>query len=110
VPLGMVSQVRVDPPLLNWIYVDKDTMELKYGNKTASVAHHIGPWDWTEDEEGITFDETEAFVAVEDPATHQWQLYYDMDDDGLSRFVPKGRRKFEISLERTMIPGAQGGK
>ncbi|KIW70561.1 hypothetical protein PV04_02819 [Phialophora macrospora] len=110
VPLGLVSQVQEDPPLLNWIYVDKDTMELKYGNKSASVEHHVGPWDWTEDEEGITFDETEAFTAVEDPVTRQWQLYYDMDDDGLSRFVPKGRRKFQISLERTLIPGAEGGK
>ncbi|EXJ62227.1 hypothetical protein A1O7_02660 [Cladophialophora yegresii CBS 114405] len=110
VPLGLVSQVQEDPPLLNWIYVDKDTMELKYGNKSASIEHHVGPWDWTEDEEGITFDETEAFTAVEDPATRKWQLYYDMDDDGLSRFVPKGRRKFQISLERTLIPGAEGGK
>ncbi|KIY02102.1 uncharacterized protein Z520_02240 [Fonsecaea multimorphosa CBS 102226] len=110
VPIGLVSQVRDDPPLLNWIYVDKDTMEIKYGNKSASIEHHVGPWDWTEDEEGITFDETEAFVAVEDPSTRQWQLYYDMDNDGLSRFVPKGRRKFQISLERTLIPGAEGGK
>ncbi|ETI23911.1 hypothetical protein G647_05718 [Cladophialophora carrionii CBS 160.54] len=110
VPLGLVSQVQEDPPLLNWIYVDKDTMELKYGNKSASIEHHVGPWDWTEDEEGITFDETEAFTAVEDPATRKWQLYYDMDDDGLSRFVPKGRRKFQVSLERTLIPGAEGGK
>jgi hypothetical protein len=110
VPLGLVTQVQDDPPLLNWIYVDKDTMELKYGNKSASVEHHVGPWDWTEDEEGITFDETEAFTAVEDPATRKWQLYYDMDNDGLSRFVPKGRRKFQISLERSLIPGAEGGK
>ncbi|OAP56077.1 hypothetical protein AYL99_09256 [Fonsecaea erecta] len=110
VPIGLVSQVRDDPPLLNWIYVDKDTMEVKYGNKSASIEHHVGPWDWTEDEESITFDETEAFVAVEDPSTRQWQLYYDMDNDGLSRYVPKGRPKFQISLERTLIPGAEGGK
>jgi len=110
VPIGLVSQVRDDPPLLNWIYIDKDTMEIKYGNKSASIEHHVGPWDWTEDEESITFDETEAFVAVEDPSTRQWQLYYDMDNDGLSRFVSKGRRKFQISLKRTLIPGAEGGK
>ncbi|KIW90045.1 uncharacterized protein Z519_09476 [Cladophialophora bantiana CBS 173.52] len=110
VPIGLVSQVRDDPPLLNWIYVDKDTMELKYGNKSASIEHHVGPWDWTEDEEGITFDDSEAFTAVEDPSTRQWQIYYDMDNDGLGRFVPKGRRKFQVSLERSLIPGAEGGK
>jgi len=106
VPIGLVTQVSDDPPLLNWIYVDKDTMELKYGNKTASIDHHVGPWDWTEDEEGITFDETQAFTAVEEPQTRRWQIYYDMDNDGLSRFVPKGRRKIQISLERTLMPGA----
>lgn len=106
IPIGLVSQVRDDPPLLNWLYVDKDTMELKYGNKSASIEHHVGPWDWTEDEEGITFDETEDFTAVEDPQSHKWQIYYDMDNDGLSRFVPKGRRKIQVSLERTLIPGA----
>lgn len=106
IPIGLVSQVREDPPLLNWLYVDKDTMEVKYGNKSASIEHHVGPWDWTEDEEGITFDETEDFTAVEDPKTHKWQIYYDMDNDGLSRFVPKGRRKIQVSLERTLIPGA----
>jgi hypothetical protein len=108
--MGLVSQVRADPPLLNWIYVDKNTMELRYGNKTASIEHHVGPWDWTEDEQGITFEGTDAFWAVEDPATRQWSLYYDMENDGLSRFVPKGRRKFQIGLRRTMMPGTQGGQ
>ncbi|EXJ90099.1 hypothetical protein A1O3_03168 [Capronia epimyces CBS 606.96] len=105
VEIGLVTQVQDDPPLLNWIYVDKDTMELKYGNKTASVAHHVGPWDWTEDEEGIVFDGHERFTAVEDPKTHKWQIYYDLDDDGLSKHVPN-RTKISVSLERTLIPGA----
>ncbi|KIX07385.1 uncharacterized protein Z518_02038 [Rhinocladiella mackenziei CBS 650.93] len=106
VPIGLVSQVQDDPPLLNWIYVDRDTMELKYGNKSASIDHHVGPWDWTGNEESITFDEAEGFTAVEDPNTHQWRIYYDMDNDGLSRFVPKGRQKIPVSLERTLLPGA----
>ena len=106
VPLGLVSQVADNPPLLNWLYVDKDTMELRYGNKSTSIVHHVGPWNWTEDEEGITFDETEAFTAVE-TERGQWQLYVDMDDDGLSKYVPKGKRKFGISLERTLVPGGE---
>jgi len=109
VPLGLVSQVQDDPPLLNWIYVDKDTMELKYGNKTASIEHHVGPWDWTEDEDRITFDEMEAFTAVEDPVTRRWQIYFDMDGDGLKRFVPEGRRRLQVSLERALIAGTGAG-
>lgn len=100
-----MSQVQVDPPLLNWIYVDKETMELRYGNKSKSVEHNVGPWDWTEDQEGVIFDEMEAFTAVEDAASGRWQIYFDMDDDGLKQYVPKGRRKFQISLERSIIPG-----
>ena len=105
VPIGLVSQVRDDPPLLNWLYVDKDTMELKYGNKSASIEHHVGPWDWTEDEKTITFDESKDFTAVQDPKTRRWQIYYDMDNDGLSRFVPKGRRMIQVSLQRTLLSG-----
>ncbi len=104
--MGLVSQVRDDPPLLNWIYVDKDTMEIKYGNKTASIAHHVGPWDWTEDEEGIVFDGKATYTVVEDPKTHKWQFYLDMDNDGLSNYVPKNRRKVYVTLKRTLIPGA----
>ena len=104
--MGLVSQVAVDPPLLNWIYVDKHTMELKYGNKSASITHNVGPWDWTEEEEGVTFDELESFTAVQDPNTKKWQVYWDIDDDGLKQYVPKGRQKLQISLERTLIPGA----
>lgn len=82
-------------------------MELKYGNKSASIEHHVGPWDWTKDEEGITFDgKAKRFIAVEDPKTHKWQLYYDMDKDGLSSFVPSERLKIQVYLRRTLVPGA----
>lgn len=106
-PLGLVSQTRADPPLLNWIYVDKDTAELKYGNKSQSIEHHVGPWDWTKDESKITFSKKQLFIAVEDPRSKIWQLYYDVDDDGLSRFVPGKKRKVYVDLLRTETPGTQ---
>ncbi|KAJ7460160.1 hypothetical protein FB451DRAFT_506498 [Mycena latifolia] len=34
--IGLVSTISTDPPELNWIYADGDTLELKYGNKSAS--------------------------------------------------------------------------
>lgn len=106
VPLGLVSQTRADPPLLNWIYVDKDTMEVKYGNKTASIEHHVGPWDWSDDERVIIFDDAAQFTAVQDPATRRWQLYQDMKEDGLAGYIPKGRRKVQVNLIRTLMPTA----
>jgi hypothetical protein len=113
-PLGLASQVQDDPPLLNWIYVDKRTMEVKYGNRTDSREHYVGPWDWTEDDEGeevapadankgVTFEGWEGFMAVEDPESKEWQVYFDKNDDGLKGFVGPDRRKFQISLERTMV-------
>lgn len=103
-PLGLVSQVAVDPPLLNWIYVDKATMEVKYGNKTASVAHNVGPWDWTEDQKTVMFEESAVFTAVEDAATKRWQIYLDMVGKGLSEVVPKARRMLSVRLQRTELP------
>ena len=110
-PLGLVSQVQDDPPLLNWVYVDKATMEVRYGNRSESREHHVGPWDWTEDEEeepgeankGVTFEGWEGFTAVEDAESKEWQVYFDRKDDGLAGYVGKERRKLQISLERTMV-------
>lgn len=114
-PLGLVSQVQDDPPLLNWIYVHKDTMEVRYGNRSDSREHYVGPWDWTEvedDEElepgeepnkGVTFEGWEGFTAVEDPESKEWQVYFDKNDDGLKGYVGRERRKLQISLERTMV-------
>ena len=81
-------------------------MELRYGNKSASIAHHIGPWDWTEDETVVTINDIEGFTAVETvPGSKKWQVYLDNDEDGLSRYVPKGRQKLRIKLERTLMVG-----
>jgi hypothetical protein len=112
-PLGLVSQVQDDPPLLNWIFVDKGTMEVRYGNRSVSREHYVGPWDWTEDDEedvepaeankGVTFEGWEGFMAVEDAASKEWQVYFDKNDDGLKGYVESGRRKLQISLERTMV-------
>ncbi|KAK2813846.1 hypothetical protein FQN50_000247 [Emmonsiellopsis sp. PD_5] len=103
--LGLVSSVSTDPPMLNWIYVDKDTLELKYGNRTQSRPHLVGPWDWTEDRVGLTMKGVEGFVAVEEEGGEGegvWGVYFDEDGDGLRRRVG-GRRVVEISLKRTMV-------
>src|ERR1700761_6624459 len=63
---GLVSTISNDPPMLNWIYVDKNTLELKYGNRTQSIQQIVGAWDWTEDEAGVTLDGWEGFCAVEE--------------------------------------------
>lgn len=119
-PLGLVSQVQDDPPLLNWIYVDKATMEVRYGNRSESREHRVGPWDWTEDDaedevapaeanKGVTFEGWEGFTAVEEPQSREWQVYFDKNDDGLKGYVGRERRKLQISLERAMVAQEEDG-
>ena len=105
--MGLVSQVQDDPPLLNWIYVDKKTMEIKYGNKSASIEHEIGPWDWTEDEVQVVFDDAKAafinaFYAVE-RVPGKWQLFFDMKGDELKGYVPTNMKKVLVELHRNLI-------
>lgn len=87
--------------MLNWIYVDKDTLELKYGTRAHSREHHVGPWDWTDDEVGLTFEGWEGFVAVEEEKG-KWALYFDRGDDGLKSLKGK-RRVLGCSLERKLL-------
>jgi hypothetical protein len=90
----------VDPPVLNWIYVDEDDLMLKYGNKTQSMPHIFAPWDWTDDEQYLTLESWEGFVALEE-SSGTWVLCYDIDDDHLMD-VRDGRRVLECDLERQL--------
>lgn len=108
--MGLVSQVWDDPPLLNWIYIDKNTMEVKYGNKSASITHNIGPWDWSEDEVQIVFDDMDAafinaFYAVE-RLPGKWQLFFDMKGDQFAGYLPAKVTKIQVELHRNLIVAA----
>lgn len=101
---GMVSTITRDPPVLNWIFAHRETLQFMYANRTGSIAHHVGDWDWTEEfgpDSCITFDGWEGFVAVEED-NGAWGLYFDMNDDGLAK-VKKGRKVVEVTLYRRVI-------
>ncbi|KAG2421021.1 hypothetical protein HFD88_000637 [Aspergillus terreus] len=80
--LGLVTTISDDPPMLNWIYADKDTHELKYGNRSQSVAHVVGPWDWADEEKTVTLEQKRGFVAVEED-DGAWAVYFDRSGDEL---------------------------
>ncbi|KAJ7200755.1 hypothetical protein GGX14DRAFT_536335 [Mycena pura] len=101
-PLGLVSTISVDPPELNWVYADADTLELKYGNKTASQAHIPGPWDWTDDRGAVVLDGWEGIVAREE-TPGVWALYYDEDDDHLAQAHGSAGRVAEVELQRRLL-------
>jgi len=100
-PLGLVSTISREPPELNWVYVDKNTLELKYGNKTQSIPHIFSPWDWTQDRQGLTLEGWEGFVALEE-SSGVWVLCYDRKDD-LLEGLRGGRHVVECTLERRVL-------
>ncbi|KAJ6489039.1 hypothetical protein C8R45DRAFT_901948 [Mycena sanguinolenta] len=106
-PLGLVSTISKDPPELNWIYVDRKTLDVKYGNKTASQNHIPGPWDWTDDQEGLMLDGWEGFVVLEE-SPGVWVLHYDRDEDHLRQARGTKGAVVEVSLNRRVLkqPGS----
>ncbi|GAP90772.1 hypothetical protein SAMD00023353_4700210 [Rosellinia necatrix] len=96
---GLVSTISDNPPMLNWIYVDRNTYELKYGLRTDAQEHLTGPFDCTRQDRRMTLEGWEGFVAVED-YPGMWALYFDRDDDGLVTKVPMGTRVLEVELTR----------
>ncbi|KAL9100193.1 MAG: hypothetical protein Q9163_004399, partial [Psora crenata] len=102
-PLGLVSTVTDDhPPMLNWIYVDKGTREVKHGNRSQSKTHIVGPWGWDAGEEGgaggLTLEGVEGGVAVE--TENGWEVRW---EDKNGRFGSRGKQVLKISLERKML-------
>ena len=101
-PLGLVSTISKEPPMLNWIYVDKNTREVKYGNRTQSRAHIVGSWGWDAGEEGgaggLTLEGGEGAVAVE--ADDGWEIRWEDEDRNIG---VNGSLRLTVSLERKML-------
>ncbi|CEI40183.1 hypothetical protein FVEN_g1334 [Fusarium venenatum] len=96
---GLVTTISDDPPFLNWIYIDKNTYEVKYGVRADTEGHITGPFDCTKQDRRMTCENWEGFCAVEElPGI--WALYYDRDDDGLRSKVAMGTRVLEVELTR----------
>ncbi|KAF4954066.1 hypothetical protein FSARC_12233 [Fusarium sarcochroum] len=96
---GLVTTISDDPPFLNWIYVDKNTYEVKHGVRADTEGHITGPFDCTKQDRRMTCQGWEGFCAVEElPGI--WALYYDNDDDGLKSKVAMGTRVLEVELTR----------
>ena len=92
-------------PKLNWIYADSATREIKYGARADAKQHTVGPWDWTEDEQGLTLEDEEGLVAVEEEkGGYGWAVYWDKEDDRLKQWgVLEEKRVLRCSLERRIV-------
>lgn len=101
---GMVTTISHDPPFLNWVYVDRNTYEVKYGIREESDPHRAGPFDCTKIDRRLIFEGWEGWIAVqEDEGSGLWALYFDCDDDGLrggGRVGSQGKRMLEVEIWR----------
>jgi hypothetical protein len=97
---GLVSTISDKPPVLNWIYVDTETFEVKYGVRANAQQNLHGPFDCTRQDRRLTFDGWEGFCAVEVKPS-RWALYFDHNDNGLQGKVPISTRILEIELSRS---------
>lgn len=105
--------------MLNWIYVLLPTRELRYGNRTASIKHTVGPWAWDVGDDdaskgegkckddnggGLTLEGREGCVAVE-VEEGGWQLFWE-DEEGR---IPglEGKRRLQVSVERVFAEGVE---
>ncbi|TEB24239.1 hypothetical protein FA13DRAFT_1639037 [Coprinellus micaceus] len=105
-PLALVSTIKPDPPELNWIYADRNSLHLAYGNKTKSINNIHGPWDWTSSQDALTLEGWEGFVAVEE-SPGVFYIAYDQNDNHLASQGVKGR-VVEVGLKRVLEPKKQG--
>ncbi|KAJ5216267.1 uncharacterized protein N7498_002674 [Penicillium cinerascens] len=111
---GLVTVSGEETPTLRWVFLDKNTHELRWGGRPDSEGHVCGPFDWSKDETYVTLDGWEGWLAVRlpDDETHDrtnhelgiddgrevWRLYFDQNDDGAD--LPPGAQGLEVRLKR----------
>lgn len=101
-PRALVCLSLSQSPEVGFLYVDRDTMQLHYGNKSMSTPQIHGSWATTEDYDSLLLADEELFVAVKDK-DGVWSLYWDEGEDG-SR-LPRNRPSIAVSIERKVLEG-----
>ncbi len=96
---GLVTTITDVAPILNWVHVDRDTQEVKYGVRVDAQPNITGPFDCTRQDRRLTLDGWEGWCAVEE-RPDLWALYFDVGDDGLKSKIAPGTRVLEIELWR----------
>ncbi|GAB0138090.1 hypothetical protein EsDP_00006335 [Epichloe bromicola] len=93
--LGLVSSIKDDPPMLNWIYINAETNALEHGARKDATGHTVGPWGWSPDERFLTIGGSpDGFVASREAAdgvdsVERWAICWDGDA------LPQGDEKDE---------------
>ena len=84
---------------MNWIFVDRNTYQMRFGTRVVSDGNFTGPWDCTRQDRRLTFAGWEGFCAVLEEGGI-WGLYFDRDGDSLRGKLGPGRVVIEVELLR----------
>lgn len=114
--VGLVSTITDEAPIMNWVFVHRETYELKFGTRQFSEGNFTGPFDCTRQDRRLTFGGWEGFCAVKEGSF--WAVYFDRDSDKLRSKIKDGTPVIEIELIRKEIraskpeaaPQSQEGK
>ncbi|KAL2067615.1 hypothetical protein VTL71DRAFT_2040 [Oculimacula yallundae] len=96
---GLVSTITDEAPILNWIYVERETYQVKYGVKADADPNITGPFECTRQDKRLTLDKWEGFLAVKED-DGEWGLYFDIDEDMLVGKLGEGKEVLEVELCR----------
>jgi hypothetical protein len=87
--------------MLNWIYIDSSTYEVKCGVRAEADKHITGPMGiltLPDGEMRLICLQWEGFAAVEEEED-EWALYFDKDNNNLREKI-QGKRITEVELIR----------
>jgi len=90
---------------MNWIFVDRQTHEVRFGPRTSAESQLKGPWDVTRQEKRLTFGGWEGFYVVLREGF--WSLYFDVDGDEL-KGVLKEEEAVAIQVEIRRVEVRRG--
>ncbi|KAH9984438.1 hypothetical protein F4779DRAFT_639777 [Xylariaceae sp. FL0662B] len=95
---GLVSTICEEPPIMNWIYIDRETYALKFGTRPWAEPNWHGPFDCSRQDRRLIFAGWEGFLAVKEGDF--WAIYFDIDQDNLQSKVENGTPVLEVQLLR----------
>lgn len=92
------SETMLTVTVRNWIYIDRQTYEVKFGTRDWAEPNFKAPFDCTRQDRRLTLGGWEGFFAVEEG--HFWALYFDVENNRLQSKVPEGTPILEVELQR----------
>jgi hypothetical protein len=100
---GLVSTISKDPPQLNWIYLQTESLQICCGLRIEADKELPGPWGakvCANGEKRFIMEDWEGFIAVETAEPGLWGLYFDRRNNGLKGKVTGEWRTVEVELIR----------